>query len=408
MALGKLWTIAFRDLGRNRRRSLLSLIAVALGLALLIVWNGLIAGMLEDSLQNNIRLNTGHLQVRNDAYEEDTLSLQWQDLLEDPDVLSAHVSELDEVRAAAPVLWASGILNTVEESTGLRVHGIDTTSPVHAPIRESVVAGSFLEPDDRGSILMGQRLADSLGLGVGQNVSLAIVNADGQPSQAVFTVRGLFSTGIPSYDEGTIFLPLARAQSFARVAERASTIVVLLDRQSDADRVASVLESPGLAVLTWEDLNEFFLQTVQTAMAFYILLDVIVILVVAVVIANTLLMAVFERIREMGILAALGMKGRQIMLMFLLEAATLGLLGIAIGIALGCAGVAYLSRNGIEIGEVATAAGNMALGTTMRARFEPGIITALSISTLIIILLASLYPAWYAARQEPVEALHSL
>jgi ABC-type lipoprotein release transport system permease subunit len=404
----QLWIIAFRDLGRNRRRSLLSLIAVALGLALLIVWNGLIAGMLEDSLQNSIRLSTGHLQVRNEVYEEETLSLQWQDLLDDIDVLTARISELEEVQAAAPVLWASGILNTVDDSAGLQVYGIDTTSPIHAPIQEAVVAGAFLQPDDRSGILLGQRLADSLGLGVGQNVSLAIVNADGQPDQGIFTVRGLFSTGIPNYDEGTVFLPLARAQAFTRAGGRASTIIVLLHQQSDADRVALALQDPGTTILTWEDLNAVLLQAVETGMAFYALLDAIVILVVAVVIANTLLMAVFERIREMGILAALGMKGRQIMLMFLLEAAALGLLGIAIGIVLGCIGVAYLSSNGIEIGEVASAAGNIALSTTMRARFDPGTIISLSFWTLIIILLASLYPAWFAARREPVEALHSL
>jgi ABC-type antimicrobial peptide transport system permease subunit len=126
---------------------------------------------------------------------------------------------------------------------------------------------------------------------------------------------------------------------------------------------------------------------------------------VAVVIANTLLMAVFERIREMGILAALGMKGRQIMLMFLLEATILGMAGIVVGVALGSAGVAYLATVGIYIGEIASSAGGMAVGSTIHAHFVPATFASLSFWTLVVILLASLYPAWFAIRREPAEAL---
>jgi ABC-type antimicrobial peptide transport system permease subunit len=132
-------------------------------------------------------------------------------------------------------------------------------------------------------------------------------------------------------------------------------------------------------------------------------------LIVAVIIANTLLMAVFERIREIGILAALGMKGRQIMLMFLFEALMLGLSGVALGIVIGSGGVAYLARVGIPLGAAASAAGsNFALGSTMYAVFAPVTFMWLAIWTLIFVLVASLYPARFAARQEPVDALHSL
>jgi ABC-type antimicrobial peptide transport system permease subunit len=146
----------------------------------------------------------------------------------------------------------------------------------------------------------------------------------------------------------------------------------------------------------------------KTGMSFYVILDGIVMLIVAVIIANTLLMSVFERIREMGILSALGMKGRQLMAMFLLEAMILGLVGLAIGAVLGMGIVAYLATIGFPIGSAASAAGNsFALGTTMHARFVPGTFAGLAASMLGIILVASLYPAWYAARLEPVVALRA-
>lgn len=409
MTSAKLWTIAYRDLMRNRRRSFLTLLAVALGLAMLMTFNGLIAGTWDEVIQNSIRLKTGHLQLRAPSYDEKKVSLQWQDLLNNPDGLAAGIQRMSEVKAATPVLWVSTILSTADESLGLQVFGIDPASSFYNPIRESLVAGEFLSADDRNGILIGQPLANSLGVGVGHRVNLALVNADGNADEDIFTVRGLFSTGILSYDESAVFMPLSKAQALARTGERASAIVVLLNRQADTDRVAAAIQGEGVRILTWRDSNQLVLQTVDTAKGFYVILDGIVMLIVAVIIANTLLMAVFERIREIGILAALGMKGRQIMLMFLFEALILGLSGVALGIVIGSAGVAYLSQVGIPLGAAASAAGsNFALGSAMYAAFAPVTFMWLSVWTLIFVLLASLYPARFAARQEPVDALRSL
>lgn len=409
MTFGKLWTIAYRDLLRNRRRSILTLLAVALGLALLIVINGLIAGMLDDALQNNIRLRTAHLQLRAASYEERKVSLLWQDLLENPTSLVARMNVMAEVETATPVLWANSILSTGDESVNLQLIGIDPTAEFYAPVREGVVAGDFIAPDDREGIMLGKPLADSLGVGVNQKVNLALINADGQVDEANFTIRGLFSTGILSYDESAIFIPLSKAQAFTGARERASAIIVLLHQRDEADTVAAAVQTPEVATFTWQNLNKLFLETVDTALSFYVILDGIVILIVAVIIANTLLMAVFERIREIGILAALGMRRWQIMQMFLIEAFILGLAGVGVGFALGSAGVAYLSQVGIPLGASAGAAGsNFPIGSTMYAHFVPDTFMWLSVWTLIIVLLTAIYPARFAARQEPVDALHSL
>jgi ABC-type lipoprotein release transport system permease subunit len=410
MALGKLWQIAWRDLGRNRRRSFFTLLAVAVGLALLIFINGLIAGVMYDAVENNIRLRTGHVQLRAPSYEEQKVSLAWSDLLDNGEELAAQARALPQVASAAPVLWAAGILNTPDDTTNLQVYGIDVTSDFYAPVRDGLVAGEFLAPDDRGGILLGQRLADSMGLAPGSKASLAVIDADGQPQEQVYTVRGLFRSGAVSYDENSVFLPLAKAQAVTNTGDRASAVTILLHDAADAQAVTGALGgTPGVSALTWRELNQMFLETMEIGLRFYLILDFIVMLVVAVVIANTLLMAVFERVREMGILAALGMKGRQIMGMFLLEAAALGLLGILVGAALGTAIVIFMSTNGIYMGEeVAGSVENIAIGATMYTRLVPATIANLSLATLVVILLASLYPAWFAARLEPVQALHTL
>lgn len=408
MALGKLWIIGYRDLLRNRRRSFFSLLAVALGLALLMIFNGFITGVFDDALENNIRLQTGHLQLRAPSYSEEKLSLLWADLLDNQEELVAQAEAQPEVQVATPVLWATGILETADDSAGLRIFGIDPMSSFYAPFQSGMAAGSYLTPDDRNGILIGQRLADNLALRVDDNVSLTVINADGAPEEAIFTIRGIFNTGVVTYDENALLMPLSKAQAFTRTDGHASAIVMMLADQDQADGVAAALATPAISALTWRDLNQVMLQSVETGMAFYTVLDGIVMLIVAVIIANTLLMAVFERIREMGILAALGMKGRQIITMFLLEGAILGIAGILLGTLIGLGGIAYLSTNGIFIGDMAGSTPGVALGTTMYADYAPGLFVNLALWTLLIILLASLYPGWFAARREPAEALHTL
>jgi len=404
-----LWRIAIRDLGRNKRRSALTLIAVMMGLALIIALHGFEMGAIQGSIENSIRVQTGHVQVRGESYDEDKVSLKWEDLLEEPLGLAAQAQMLAEVQAAAPVLWAGGILGTVEESVGVRVFGIDPPSEMAAPFREGLVAGEFLAPDDRSGVLISQRLARSLGLTAGDDVSLLINTSGEQPDEAIFTIRGLYDTGIPAFDEATIFLPLAKAQAFTQVGERASAVVALLHDQEDADAVASALSAPGLDVLTWRDLNQLMLQTTESAMGFLYMIYLIVLAIVAVVVANTLLMSVFERTREMGILASLGMKGRQIMAMFLMESATLGAIGVILGVLLGSLGVYYLATEGLYLGDMANmTSADIAYGETMYAAFQWSDTAVISVVCWIIMLLASLYPAWFATRKEPIDALRAL
>ena len=220
------------------------------------------------------------------------------------------------------------------------------------------------------------------------------------------TIRGIFTTRTPGYDESTIFMPLAKAQAITATENHASTIFVLLQNSDQADAVAQALKSNNYQILTWRDQNVFITQFEDYANAFFIVIYLIVLGITATVVTNTLVMAVFERTREIGILAAIGMKGRGIMAQFLAEAALLATGGVIGGLLIGGALVAYFTVNGIYIGDY---------GIT-RVLFEDRIYAHLTLQntinlaivTYVITLIASLYPARLAARLEPVEALHGL
>lgn len=405
-ALLPMWTIAWRDLARNRRRSLLSLVAVTLGLALILTLNGMVIGVVHDTIDNAIRLETGHLQIRSATYEPARLSLDPGDLVREPQSLVARAQSVHGVIAASPVLWLAGIATTAgEEALPIRVFGLDPESAVHAAWRESLATGEFLSADDRSAVLVGRALAKELGLLPGDKLNVAVVNAEGDSVGGDFNVRGLFDTGVPSFDQTVVLMPLAKAQALAGSRDRASAVVVLLERADDADRVAAALQGPGLVTKTWQELNEFLTTGISSFSSLYALLYGIVMLVVATVIANTLLMSAFERVREIGILGAIGARRRHVLAVFLLEAGALAGLGLLAGILVGSLGIAALASHGLYIGGAAAAVKGMALGTSMRAAFAPRSIVWLSGWMLAVILAASLYPAWFAARREPAEAL---
>ncbi len=403
--MNQLFKMALRNLGRNRRRSLLSALAVTMGLALLLLMASFVTGEIQATLQNTIRLSTGHLQVRAASYDENKVSLDWKYLVADPEAIDAQLQALPEVAAATPRLIASGIVTIGDQSRGVQVMGIDPTSSANAPIQQGLVAGQFLQPDDRDGVLIGKPLADKLKLGLGDQMNLLVNLSDGGVDQQLFTVRGIYTTNTTAFDENTVFLPLAKAQVFTGAQDHATEIFVLLHDRNQAQAVAQAIQSPNYQVLTWEQMNELVVQLEDFANAYMIILYLIVLGITATVVTNTLVMSVYERTREVGVLSAIGMKGGGIMTEFLFEAALLATGGVIGGLILGSAVVTYFAVKGFNIGNYGIS--GMLLGDTIYPILTAQNAILLAVITYVITLIGSLYPAVMASRMEPVEALHA-
>lgn len=404
--MSQTFKLAFRNIGRNKTRSLLSALAVAVGMALLLLMAAVLEGEMRGSMQNSIRLQSGHLQIRAASYDENKISLKWEDLIENPEQVIEKVKSLPQVTVATPRLIASAILTIGDESKGVQILGIDPESEANQPFRNGVIDGQFLQMEDREGILVGQPLAEKLGVQVNDKVNLLMTTSNGDVDEQLFTVRGIYSTHIPSYDENTVFMPLAKAQAFTATENHASTIFVMLQNQEQAEPVAQALTSSSLKVLTWRDQNALITQFEDFAGVFMIMFYLVVLGITATVVTNTLVMAVFERTREIGILAAIGMKGRGIMAQFLAEAALLATGGVIGGLLIGGALVAYFTVYGVYIGDYGVT--GLLFEDHIYAQLTLENTITLTIITYIITLIASLYPARLAARLEPVEALHGL
>src|SRR6185369_2329361 len=260
------------------------------------------------------------------------------------------------------------------------------------------LSGEFIKADDREGILIGNVLADKLGLKVNDKVNLLVTTSNGDVNEQLFTVRGIFTTRTPGYDESTVFMPLAKAQTITATENHASTIFVLLQDSNQTDAVAQALKGNNYQILTWREQNAIVTQFEDYANAFFVFLYLIVLGITATVVTNTLVMAVFERTREIGILAAIGMKGRGIMAQFLAEAALLATGGVIGGLIIGGALVAYYTVNGIYIGDYGIS--GVLFEDRIYAHLTLDNTINLAIITYIITLVASLYPAILAARLE--------
>lgn len=409
MAISKLFSIAYRNLTRNKRKTSLTALAVGLGLVVNMAFASMIEGMVSNTVADSIRLETGHIQIRNDSFQDNRGSLQSQNLLQDGERWSAQAEAVPEVQDAAPVLWGSSLLNMPQESVGVEIVGINPDDPYHEPIRSGVVAGAYLNNDDRGLILVGNRLAEQMGIAVGQRLTLAATDANGRNQEGIFTVAGLVDTGFAGIDQSRIIMPLEQAQSFLDVGDRFSSLILTLNNEEDTTAAAGAFRGAGVQVLTWVEMNDLLTGTVQNAMVIYYFLYAIVFTAVAILIANTLLMSVFSRAREIGILSSLGMNGRTILLLFLIEALILAVIGIGIGLVLGLGVVSYMTFVGIPMPvETTEMVEGMALGSKLYGGFAMGQFALLALMLLVIVSLVSLYPAWYASKMEPVEALHTV
>ena len=396
--------MAFRNLGRNRRRTFFSALALTLTLALLMFIVAFFNGEVQTSMESTLRLDSGHIQIRAADYDPDKLSVAWEYLIENPEQVAGQVEALDQVQVATPRLIASGIVSVRDESSGVQIMGVDPASSANQPYQDGMVAGAFPAADDREGILIGQSLAENLDLKVGDQLNLLVNTSNGTVDEQLFTVRGIFNTGVSTYDKSIVLLPLAKAQAFSGAENRASFIFVLLKDREQTDAVASALASPNYQVETWTELNEILVLMEDFSNAYLFILNLIVMGVTATVIVNTLVMSVFERTREVGILTAIGMKGRQIIVLFLAEAVMLAFGGLVFGLLLGWGLSAYFGQVGIYFGDLGIS--GFYLGDRIYTFLTPDDAIFLTIMALTITLLASLYPARLASRMEPVEALH--
>ena len=402
--------LAWRNMWRNWRRTAIAVVASVLGLILLLMMDGFIQGSDQAIFGNAVRLYGGNLQVHAPGYRDKASRLPMLPLA-DPAAVVKAAQALPQVQAVAERINTAGII--IKRGTSVPVAITAIQPDVEAPISlqaESVSQGRFLSPNDGDAIYIGKALADRLEVGVGDNVTLLGRSKNEAMRQHDFTVVGIYDLHTPEAEKGTVFIPLADAQVLYNLRGEVTEVPIFLKQIGSEAAVMATLQKqlPNYEIDSWQTLKGDLTETLNTKFAFTSFFGIVVIFIASIGILNLMLMAVFERTREMGVLAALGMKGRQIMGLFLLEGSLIGLVGAIIGCALGFGLIALMGNTGLDLSKMTTGMGEV--GVLMSGKLYP-IVTApdlLSRAVIVVVIaaIASLYPAWQASRKEPSQALH--
>jgi putative ABC transport system permease protein len=348
--MGKLLRMAWRNVWRHSRRTVIVLIATALGLAFLLFFDGLFGGSEQAVFGNAVKLQGGNVLIHAPGYREKARRMPLLPLLNDEAVLQGVLAQSHVVNASRRIK-TSGMVSSREGTLPVTVIGIEPEREAATGLlAENVAQGRYLAAGDEDVLLIGRALADRLEVGVGDRVTLVGRAPHEQMRRRTVTVVGVYDLGLPEVERGAAYVSLAEAQTLFDLRDQVTEVVVSLERVGQEQPVVASLRSalPGYEVDSWYTLNPEMMQAFAVNEQVMSLFGLVVLLIAAVGILNILLMAVFERTREIGILAALGLKQRQIMALFLQEGVLMGLLGALAGSVLGGVVVWYLSRVGLK------------------------------------------------------------
>jgi putative ABC transport system permease protein len=402
--------LAWRNMWRNWRRTIIALIAMVLGVILLLFFDGFIKGSDQAIFGNAVRLYGGNIQVHAIGYRAKADRLPLIPLV-NPDAIIQTVRAQPQVLAVGKRINTSGLITNRGNSAPVEITAVEPE--VEAPFSlqaESISQGRYLSSADGDSMVIGQGLADLLQVSVGDNVTLLGRTQSEVMRQHVMTVVGIYDLHMPEAEKGTVFIPLADAQTLYSLRDQVTVATIYLKGVGSEDQVVSTLQAalPNAEVDSWQNLLPELRQALDAKFAFASFFGIVVIFIASIGILNLMLMAVFERTREMGVLSALGMKGRQVMTLFLLEGSMIGVVGAVIGCVLGFLLMSLVGNTGVDLSKMTSGLGE--ISALMGSRLYPvtTLVDLLSRGVLVVIIaaIASLYPAWQASRREPAEALH--
>jgi len=398
--------IALRNVRRNARRSLLTISAIAFGLLCLIVFEALKVGLHQEMITSTIGLDAASLQVQARGKELEPALMKPVPRTEKvSSALRKAGAEDFSHRLKTPALLLAG-----QKSSAVLLSGVDPVEEARVTfISRKVLRGSYLTLDRH--ILLGEELARSLGVDVGGTVTVTAQDSHGMPATEKFAVGGIYKTELASFDSRHAYLSLRTAQEFLKADNLVTEIAVRTRADAERDFAATLrtaLPEEDYQVKTWEEIAPDVKQLIGLNDATMNLLILIVFAIIAMGIANTMTMVVFERFRELGILAAIGTTPAGILVMVVLESFFLGAIAALLG-SVSAAGVcAYLARYGVDLTQFTSANQYFANSHVLKAHLLAFDLVIANIVTVMTALIAGIYPAWKASRLKPVDAINHL
>jgi ABC-type lipoprotein release transport system permease subunit len=401
--------LAWRNIWRHKRRTIIIVAAMGLSLGMMMIYDGMIDGFNQAIYGNAIRVLGGNIQIHAAGYRENVDSNPLLPL-PDADAAVAAAKTRPEVVSATRRIQTGGLASSREGAFPVSIIGIEpeAEAPVSL-IAERTTEGRFLQSTDSDAVVLGKGLAKAMAVTLGDRITLVGTDIHKQNRQRTMTVVGIYDIGMESIEKQSVYVSLAEAQNLYGLAGKSTEVVINLNTVGrEAPVVAALAPSlPGYEVESWSRNYPELQNAIGSKNAVMNIFGVIIILIAGIGILNLLLMAIYERTREIGLLGAMGLKPRQIALLFILEGGLIGVVGAAAGAVFGILLNGSLGRIGLDYGQFANVAEYMAL---ISGKVYPSLglhgLPARALTVIVISLLAAAIPAVEASRREPAQALH--
>lgn len=399
-----MFKLALRNVFRQKLHTAMTLAAIMGGVAGLTVAGGWINDIFVQLSEALIHSQSGHLQVHKAGFFSAGSHAPEKYLIPSPEAVKRRIANEKEVSMVMARLNFSGLLNNGRTDLPIIGEGVEAQQEAALGSSISITQGRQLRDSDTFGILIGHGVAQALNLKPGSHVTLLVNTLEGALNSMEFEVTGVFQSFSKDYDARAIRIPLAAAQELLST-DSVNAIVVLLQQTSGTDRVAASLNeelrSSGLEVKTWVELNDFYEKTVELYKGQFGVLQLIILIMVLLSVANSVNMSIFNRIGEFGTMMALGNRSSQVFRLVIVENSLLGLIGSALGLALGIALATVISAVGIEMPPPP----NANVGYNAQILVVPSVLVISSAIGILATIAAAILPARHVSRMPIAEAL---
>ena len=403
--------MAWRNVWRNPRRSIITILAIAFATVLLIFMFSFQLGVFETLIDVTVRMHTGHIQVQAKGYQE---KRDISSVVPDPEAVGKILAATPNVAAFTMRTNAFSLVSSRERTYGALIIGIDPEREAKvSTIKRLVREGSYLAAGDTNQALVGKILAKNLRVGVGDELTIIGQGQDGSIAATVVTVKGIFSTGANEFDRATLDIPLSFFQDVYSMGSSVQEVVAVgasLDVVPHMEAIlrTDVARTPfggELVVLDWKDLMPGIVDTIKMKLIGGFIMYLILIAVVAFSILNTFLMAIFERTKEFGVILAIGSTPGRLSRIILAESLYITAMGLLFGIIGGSLITLYFQSHGIVISGMEDYVRQFGLSERFYPRLSPLSVAVGAGIVVAITFLTALWPSLRVWRLRPVKAM---
>ncbi len=397
--------LAWRNLFRNTRRTVLTVTLIALSLTALIITDGMVIGLIELMTGNVTHILAGEAQIHRKGYLDNNDADMF---INDPGPIIGKIKSNETVLDYAPRVMSGGMVTSSYNVAGSMIYGVDAAREVTvSKIKSAVIEGQYLTGGDQ-EIIIGRSLAELLEVSLHDRIVLTTAEASsGEISQALFRVTGIFEFGLPELDENLVFINLAAAQRIMVMDHGIHQIAVRFRNPEDAKNrdndLYTEIRTNDIEVLNWLEFSPQIAAMIEMSNYVTLVTCIILFFLAALGIINSMFMSIYERIYEFGVVMAIGTAPGSILKLVMLEALLIALISSVTGNIIGYFASSWFEANGIPVGEFEIS--SIVIDSGIHTRVVADQFIRYPIYIMLLTLIAAVYPAVFAARITPSEAL---